>query len=78
MTRSLRVNHHVSYMRSIDLENEPHPTYVKNYVKRKPSTITSNNTETGTIDVRVGHHNETYLAIGVRDDENKVDVYVPY
>jgi hypothetical protein len=62
-----RVDRHVAYL----LEVSP------GFVKRRPATITS--VVAGTIvDLRVGHHGETYAGVDIRVNHDDVGVYVPY
>lgn len=73
-----RVNRHVAYLRDIDhAGGERKPPYITNYVKRRSSTITEINVD-DTVDLRVGHHSETYLDVSQRTAHGQQGVFVPY
>lgn len=78
MTRQLRVNHHVAYIRPIDSQTEPSPSYVSNYVKRRPATITAFDEISSNPNLRIRHHNEIYLDVPEKTSPEQVEVYVPH
>lgn len=69
-----RVNRHVAYLQQKTVGGNTQ------YVKRRPSTITAVPGPDFIVDLRVGHHSETYAGIDKRaePDDNTVDVYVQY
>jgi hypothetical protein len=72
-----RVGGHVAYIRDIVEATETFPVYVTDYVKRRPAIITAVNVG-DTVDLRVGHHGETYAAVPRRTSDEQTEVYVPY
>jgi hypothetical protein len=72
-----KVNHHVAFIRDINELTEPFPPHIEDYVKRRPATITEVNLD-DTVDLRVGHHGETYTNVPRRTSNEQVEVYVTY
>jgi hypothetical protein len=69
-----RVNRHVSYLQQKTVNGNA------TYVKRRPATITATPGPGFIVDLRVGHHSETYAGVDKRahPDDNDVAEYVPY